>query len=73
MSVTIGFGGAPTVRDSVFAGPGFGLLLKLEPSGVKRAVADIAATQLSGVPFTPGSRSSTASRPTARRACTRPG
>jgi DNA-binding beta-propeller fold protein YncE len=43
MYVTIGFGGAPSVRDSVFAGLGFGLLLKIEPSDVQQTVADIGA------------------------------
>jgi hypothetical protein len=43
MYVTTGFGGPPSVRDSIFAGLGFGLLLKIEPSGAQRAVTDIAA------------------------------
>ena len=43
MYVTIGFGGAPSVRDSVFAGLGFGLLVKIAPSGVQQTVADVAA------------------------------
>jgi len=43
MYVTTGFGGPPSVRDSIFAGLGFGLLLKIEPSGVMRPVADIGA------------------------------
>jgi hypothetical protein len=43
MYVTIGFGGAPSVRDSVFAGLGFGLLVKIAPSGVQQTVADVGA------------------------------
>jgi len=43
MYVTIGFGGAPSVRDSVFAGLGFGVLLKIEPSGVQQTIADVGA------------------------------
>ena len=43
MYVTIGFGGAPSVRDSVFAGLGFSSLEKITPSGVDKTVADIGA------------------------------
>ena len=43
MYVTIGFGGDPSVIDSIFGGIAFGELLKITPSGGWRSVADIAA------------------------------
>ena len=43
MYVTIGFGGDPSVIDSIFGGIAFGELLKITPSGDWRSVADIAA------------------------------
>ncbi|HEY2940347.1 MAG TPA: ScyD/ScyE family protein [Gaiellaceae bacterium] len=46
MYVTIGFGGgAPDSRNEVLPGIGssFGQLLKIEPSGVRRSVADVSA------------------------------
>jgi hypothetical protein len=43
MYVTIGLGGAPNTRASLpGVGSGFGQLLKIEPSGVRRSVADVA-------------------------------
>jgi hypothetical protein len=45
MFVTIGFGGPPNSRNVVLPGVGsrFGQLLKIEPSGVRRSVADVSA------------------------------
>jgi hypothetical protein len=45
MYVTIGFGGQPDSRNVLLPGVGssFGQLLKIEPSGVRRSVADISA------------------------------
>jgi hypothetical protein len=41
MYVTIGFGGDPSAADAFFPGIGFSTLLKIEPSGVRRTIADI--------------------------------
>jgi hypothetical protein len=44
MYVTIGFGGPPSQRNELpGVGSSFGQLLKIEPSGVSRSVADISA------------------------------
>ena len=44
MYVTIGFGGPPNQRAALpGVGSSFGQLLKIEPSGVKRSVADISS------------------------------
>jgi hypothetical protein len=45
MYVTIGFGGQPDSRNVLLPGVGssFGQLLKIEPSGMRRSVADISA------------------------------
>jgi hypothetical protein len=50
MFVTVGFGGDPSVIDSMFSGIPFGELLKITPSGGWRSVADLAAYEGSNNP-----------------------
>ena len=50
MYVTIGFGGPPSVRDTLFAGLGFSQLLKITPSSVEHSVVDIGSYEAANNP-----------------------
>jgi DNA-binding beta-propeller fold protein YncE len=50
MYVTIGFGGPPSARDTLFPGLGFSQLLKITPSGVEHSVVDIGSYEAANNP-----------------------